>query len=236
MQKRAVRCRVVLVSILLSCLTGCSELALKDAVLYEIETPVGVTKTISMGETLLTKYACPCYEYYLAGSDIRINNYRKSVLMNSEWVVRYTNPFSNEKYLVNESFHPALALVLVPSATPTLSVDHAVIQVQGNKQGRTWSLSDPGQASAIRLAGYEFSREAWRLQYIGPDKEQPQVLRFTIDDLRDNRERVGQIEYAHDLRKGKEFVVRGVRFRIVDISSDGLVSYLVVSDGEWQGS
>ncbi len=223
---------IVLVYTLLSHLSGCTRLSLKDAVLHEVKLPIGVTETRSMGETLLTKYACPCYEHYEATSEIDINGYGKSIDKNSEWTAQYINPISNEKYLVNKSFHPALALVLTPAVTPTLNVNHAVTQVYGSKQGRSWSLSNPNQANAIRLAGYSFSRETWRLQYIGTDKENPQVLLFTIDDLRPNRERVGQIEYAHDLRNGREFVIRGIRLRIVEVTSDGLISYVVVSDDE----
>lgn len=139
---------------------------------------------------------------------------------------------------MNQSFHPALALVLTPAEKPTLSVDHAVRQVQGSKQGRSWSLADPKQVNAIRSAGYVFTGgKAWFLQYIGPDKNQGKVLRFTIEDLRgNNQERVGQIEYAHDLSKSREFVIRGVRLRFDEVSPDGLVTFVVVADADLPSS
>jgi hypothetical protein len=237
MQNSPIRRHGILLSVLLAC-AGCTHVPLKDAVIYDVAIPIGVSQTRSMGEALVTKYACPCHELYEATSEIRFDNYDRPAPKNSEWIARYVNPSSNEKYLLSvssELFHPALALVLLPSATPTLSADHAVIQIDGTKQGRTWSLSSTSQANAIRLAGYVYSGETWRLQYIGPDREHADVLRFTIDDLRGG-ERVGQIEYTHDLRKGKEFVVRGVRLRIVDVSSDGLISYVVVATGGSQES
>jgi hypothetical protein len=238
MQKSPISHRMVLTCVLLAGATGCTHLDLQDAVIYDVAIPVDVQQTRSMGEPLVTKYACPCHELYEATSEIRFENYDKPAPKNSEWVARYVNPSSKEKYLLSLSsqvFHPALALVLLPSTMPTLSSDHAVIQIDGTKQGRTWSLSSPSQANELRLAGYIYSGETWRLQYIGPDKEHSDVLRFTIDDLR-GRERVGQVEYAHDLRKGREFVVRGVRLRISDVSSDGLISYVVVADARREGS
>jgi len=219
--------------LMLLCASACTRVPLKDAVLHYIETPVGIATTKSMGEALLTKYTCPCYEYFEAKSELTFNGYDKTVVRSSEWLARYVDRESNEKYLTNQAFHPQLALVLVPDGpAPKLSADHALLQIQGKKQGRSWALSDPTRSTALRFAGYTYARTAWRLQYIGPDKQQPKVLRFTIDDLRVNRERVGQVEYAHDLKNGAEFVVRGVRFRITDVSPDGLITYIVVSDNE----
>ncbi|MEH6484126.1 MULTISPECIES: hypothetical protein [Pseudomonas] len=217
---------------------GCThlDLNLKDAALFDVDTLVGAVQTKSMGEVLLRNSVCPCYENYETTEELKFDGYR-SATRNSNWVARYINPVSNEKYLVNNAFHPALTLVLVPAAVPTLSVDHAVLQVAGSRQGRTWSLSNPGQAKSIRTAGYTFAgMRKWELQYIGLDKNQPQVLRFTIDDLTRNGERAGQIEYVHDLRKGKEFVIRGVRIRIDDVTSDGLITYVVVADNDVKGA
>jgi hypothetical protein len=177
MQKRAAGKYVILSTALVLCLSACgTRLDLKDAAVYSVPLPVGVPQTRSMGETMFTKYTCPCYEYYSTTDEIRFNNY-KPALRNSGWEARLVDPVSKEKYLVNQSFHPALALVLTPAEKPTLSVDHAVKQVQGNKQGRSWSLSDPKQANAIRFAGYVFTGgKAWLLQYIGPDKNQVSTL------------------------------------------------------------
>lgn len=227
--------RVLALLFTLGC-SACTSVPLKNAVLSRIETPIGVATTRSMGEALLTKYTCPCYEYFEATNAISFQEYNRPVSQGSEWVARYFNPDSHEKYLINPAYHPALALVLDPaSQSPTLSADHALLQFQGAKRGRSWKVADGSSTSSIRFAGYMFTRTAWRLQYIGPDKQQPKVLRFTIDDLRDNRERVGQVEYAHDLTKGSEFVVRGVRLRIMNVAPDGLISYVVVSDNERYG-
>lgn len=231
MQKLPAGMHVVLRVALLLCLSACTRLDLRDAAVYSVPLSVGVPQTRSMGETMFTKYTCPCYEYYATTEEIRFDGY-KSAPRNSGWEARHFDPVSREKYLVNQSFHPALALVLTPAEAPTLSVDHAVMQVQGKKQGRSWSLSDPKQANAIRPAGYVLDGgKAWLVQYIGPDKHQANVLRFTIEDLRgSNRQRVGQIEYSHDLSKSREFVIRGVRLRIDEVSPDGLVTYVVVAD------
>lgn len=212
-----------------------SNLQLKNEVVSEVPLPIGSVQTKSMGENLLQKYACPCNEIYEVTSDIAFNDYGKIAARGSKWSARYFNPASNEKYLVNASFHPALALVLLPTAPPKLSSEHAVIQIEGGKRGRTWSLVNPGQAGSIRLFSYVTSGKSWSVQYIGQEKGQSQILRFTIEDRTEMGERVGQVEYTHDLRNGREFVVRGVRLRIEDVLSDGRVSYVIVSDDESRG-
>lgn len=220
--------------IALACvMAACARVPLKDNVRHYIETPVGIPSTKSMGEALLVKYSCPCYEIFEARTELRFVGFNKPVRYGSEWEARYFDALSNEKYLVNPDFHPVLALVLTPDTSlPKLNTETALKQIRGNKRGRSWALVDPARATSIRSIGYTFRGPAWRLQYIGPDKHQSKVLRFTIDDLKNNRERIGQVEYAHDLTNGPEFVVRGVRFRIVNVAPDGLITYLVVSDNE----
>ena len=212
---------------------ACARVPIKDNVRHYIETPVGIPSTKSMGEALLTKYSCPCYETFEATTELQFINFNKSVTYGSEWQARYFDAQSNEKYLVNTDFHPVLALVLTPNASPPrLNTESALRQIHGKKQGRSWALADPARATGLRSTGFTFRGTAWSLQYIGPDKHQSKVLRFTIDDLKNNRERIGQVEYAHDLKNGPEFVVRGVRFRIVNVAPDGLITYLIVADNE----
>ena len=220
--------------IALACvMAACARVPIKDNVRHYVETPVGVPSTKSMGEALLTKYSCPCYEVYEARTELKFVGFNKPVTYGSEWQARYFDAVSSEKYLVNTDYHPVLALVVTPDVlSPKLNTEAALKQIHGKKQGRSWALADPARANGLRFIGYTFSGTAWRLQYIGPDKHQSKVLRFTVDDLKNNRERIGQVEYAHDLKNGPEFVVRGVRFRIINVALDGLITYSIVSDNE----
>jgi hypothetical protein len=222
--------------VILSALTlsaACTtNLPLKDAALEQVPIPIGVTMTKSMGEPMLIKYTCPCYEFFVTTGLISFKGYDRSVASGTEWISRYVSLESGEKFLTNRSFHRLLALVVAPgNQASSLSVKNPLIQIEGGKEGRSWKLSDSSNTTALRQGGYNFT-SAWRLQYVGTDKQQSKVLRFTIEDLRGNRERVGQVEYTHDLDKGIEFVVRGVRIRISSVAPDGLISYVLLADNE----
>jgi hypothetical protein len=84
---------------------------------------------------------------------------------------------------------------------------------------------------AMRFHHYRFSGHGWRLQYIGRDGRNSSVMRLSIEEYGrgDSSERVGQVEYRHDLSNGKEFVVRGMRVRIDDVAADGLITFTILN-------
>ena len=94
-------------------------------------------------------------------------------------------------------------------------------------------LKNPADIDAFRRDGYSHSAASWTLQYLGPDKGSATVFRFSIADLSGSSddERIGQVEYVHDLSKGREFVVRGVRVTILDVRSDGIVTFVAKYNG-----
>lgn len=207
---------------------ACGQIPLRSAALANVPIAIGETRTVSLGGSVVEKYECPCYEIYQATADIKVKGSNLVIPLNSRWDMRYEDPALGEKYLVNKSFHPALVLVIRPDSQPLINPDRALLQIQGAQKGRALSFEIPAQASAIRFFGYRFfGDQTWRLQYLGQDRSSPDVLRFTIEEVRPSGERVGQVEYLHDMKKGNEFVVRGVRVRVVEVASDGRLTYQI---------
>jgi len=128
---------------------------------------------------------------------------------------------------VNESYHVQVAVVV---KNGFIDADSAVVQYLGPKNYRSWGLVDTSDANALRSSGYYFTRPSWRLTYIGVDGSDGVVVRMSIEEFDRGTlsERLGQVEYRHDMRNGNEFVVRGARVRIDEIAGDGLLTFVVL--------
>ncbi len=111
-----------------------------------------------------------------------------------------------------------------------IDADSAVVQYLGPKSYRSWGLVDAFDTDAIRFWGYYFARPSWRLTYIGVDGSDSRVVRMSIEEFARGTlsERLGQIEYRHDMKNSNEFVVRGARIRIDEIAGDGLLTFTVL--------
>jgi hypothetical protein len=206
---------------------GClGPLPLRDMIISEVRTET--TRTISMGETIYTHYDCPCTRVYRAERDIEIVGYR-TIPNSSLWEAKYQNVETGDFYLVRDQYHPLVALVLKNNGA--IDPAYAVVQYRGAKRQRSWRLASRMDVQAMRFDHYRFSGHAWRLQYIGPDGSSSSVIRLSIAEYGrgDFSERVGQIEYRHDIANGNEFVVRGLRVRIDDVAADGLITFTILN-------
>jgi len=163
---------------------------------------------------------------YEAERDIPIDGYR-TIPAGSFWKAQFRNTKSGSIYLVNQSYHPQVAVVL---ENGHIDADSAVVQYLGPKNYRSWGLVNASDTDAIRFWGYYFTRPSWRLTYIGVDGSDGRVVRMSIEEFERGtiRERYGQVEYRHDMRNGNEFVVRGARIRIDEIAGDGLLTFTVL--------
>jgi len=181
-----------------------------------------------MGETMVVRYVCPCLELFVADRDIAIRGL-KPIPQNSVWLAKYRNSETGGLYLVNDEYHIALAVVIEKGV---LDPEAAIVQFGGSKRWRKWGLKNPADSDAFHADGYQHAGVSWRLQYLGPDRGAAAVLRFSIEEFSGSSrdEKVGQIEYVHDLSKGREFVVRGMRVRIHEVATDGIVKYVVKED------
>ncbi len=206
-------------------LGACAHHPLQRIVIPEVPPDAGA-HTISMGEPMVTYYGCPCTDMYEAVRDISIDGYR-TIPAGSLWEARFRNTESGSIYLVNESYHVQVAVVVKDGF---IDPDSAVVQYLGPKNYRSWGLVDTSDANALRSSGYYFTRPSWRLTYIGVDGSDGVVVRMSIEEFDRGtlRERLGQVEYRHDMRNGNEFVVRGARVRIDEIAGDGLLTFVVL--------
>lgn len=213
----------IFVVVAFSTLTACS--APHPIVVATVITPLSWNeiRTASMGDTVYRHYTCPCTENYKAQSEIAIDGW-KTIPKSSVWVAKYRNTDTNEKYLVNDDYHPDLALALKDEK---ISPSRAIVQFGGVKTHRVWPLVHPLDSESMVFDGYLPNHRWWSLQYIGLDKNDKNVLRFTVD-TRFQSEIVGTIEYTHSLSNGNEFVVKGVRIKILEASNDSTITYQVL--------
>jgi hypothetical protein len=212
--------------LLASILGGCGAAhPLQTLVIPKVPVDAG-SQTVSMSDPMITHYGCPCTEMYEAEREIRIDGYR-TIAPGSLWEARFRNTKSRSIYLVNNSYHRQVAVVLKDGY---IDADSAVVQYLGAKSYRSWALVDPSDARAMRQWGYQFTRPTWRLRYIGVDSSDGQVVRMSIEEWERGTidERMGQVEYRHDMQNGNEFVIRGTRVRIDELAGDGLLTFTVL--------
>lgn len=209
----------LLAGLLLTALIGgCAKHPLTNASVTSVETD-GHGK-ISMGDTAYIHYICPCLKTYRAQKEIQISGL-PAIPAQSIWVARFNNAKTGETYLVNDNYHLQLALVM---RNGTINPARAVAQFAGMKKSRTWPLSSPSDSTALKPDGYSFNSPSWKLQYLGLDKENNKVLRFSIADI-SGSETIGQVEYNHNLANGNSFVIKGVKFEVLEKGNDGTLAY-----------
>lgn len=220
---RAIQVAVVTLSCVL---VGCGH-PLQSNEVFSVPTQK-IERSVSMGETIWWGFVCPCFERYVAERTIGIDG-REAIRQNSIWDAEYQNTETGALYLVSDEYHPALAVVLKDGS---VDPEAAIVQFQGGKRWRTWSLANPDDRNGFHREGYSYQAESWRLQYLGLDGESSTVLRFSIEELSGSSrdERVGQVEYTHDMSKGRDFVIRGVRITILDVEGDGRMNYTATDD------
>lgn len=146
------------------------------------------------------------------------------------FVALYSHDVSG-RYLLTSPAYDDGAIAIVCDPQGGVLRQGSAIQISGARPGRAWDLiGEPGQLLVpqgftpdpdMHYAPYE----GWKLQYIGA---QGTLLRFTIQELGLDRQRMGQVEYSHDLSSGKEFVFRGARLSVDGLDADSTLRYTVV--------
>lgn len=144
----------------------------------------------------------------------------------SDLLPRYTDDASGKLIVVSEAYDPDIGIICGTDSEGFVA--DSAIQVDGGQPGRRWQLASPipliknGFVMDDQFTG---SQEGWRLQYVG---KQGSTLRFTVDELGMNRQRMGQVEYTYDIDSGTEFVYRGARIQIDRVDSDSTLHYTIL--------
>lgn len=188
---------------------------------------IGETYKRSMGEEILNEYVGPWRSVYRTTRPLEWDGLNQ-IPSNTEFVAQYMNMDNKRFLLVNSSFY-AGQIAIEASEEGDVAKGNSARQISGAKRWRTWTLkSDPGRH--FRRSGYSPDPSlgdpvGWSMQYIGTNGR---TLRFTIQELGRDRQRLGQIEYTHDLNVGKEFAFRTKRIRVNSVGSDGAIDYTVI--------
>ncbi|WP_312929552.1 hypothetical protein [Stutzerimonas nitrititolerans] len=196
-------------------LSGCAQHKLSPVIVYSAPDQK-IDKTISIGDTAYSHYECPCKEIYKVRRDIPIAG-RATVPANSIWEAKYNNTETGEQYLTSSEYHPQLALV---TKEHQLNTQKTMVQFAGMKTHRTWSLENKEDTSNLAYEGRIAVYPSWKLQYLGTDKADKDVLRFSVATM-SRSETIGQIEYTHNLAQGEVFVIKGTKFEVLENYPDG---------------
>jgi len=196
-------------------LSGCAQHKLTPVIVYSAPDQK-IETTISIGDTAYRNYECPCKEIYIARRDIPIAG-RATVPANSIWEAQYNNTETGEQYLTNSEYHPQLALV---TKDHKLNAQKTMVQFAGMKTHRTWPLRNKEDTSNFSYQGRIAAHPSWKLQYLGTDKADRDVLRFSVATMSQS-ETIGQIEYTHNLAQGDVFIIKGTKFEVLENYPDG---------------
>lgn len=156
-------------------LSGCAQHKLAPIIVYNAPDQKTDT-TISIGDIAYIHYECPCKEIYIARRDIPIAG-RVAVPVNSIWEAQYNNTETGEQYLTSSEYHPQLALV---TKNHKLNTQKTMVQFAGMKTDRTWPLINREDTSNLSYEGRIAVYPSWKLQYLGTDKADRDVLRFSL--------------------------------------------------------
>lgn len=195
--------------------------ALTDTKVFQVR-----GSTISVGETMIESLTGHWLQVYEPSNAVQI----VGELINPprEWINLYRETTTGYRLLTSPLFYNNGVAIRVdaalqpPAAAP-------VLQIKSGRKGRTWELARP---TAFSATGYQADlrytdQSGWRLVYIGTLDRR---VRMTADNLGAGGEKIGTIEYIHDLNQGPEFVFRGARVAIRQTFPDGRMEFAVTKD------
>lgn len=221
----------------LSVVAGCS-MPIKPISKLHIK-QIGVQRQASMGDSIYVRYLCPCFKLYEFRRSVKVEGI-PILKAGSLWIARYENTRNGNYYLMDPMKSDETSLgdadfAIAIRTDGTINPTAAVVQFRGMKAGRSWPLENPEDADAIRYIGYWPSDRSWAIFYIGPDAVNPNTLRFSIADFQgvgSDSESKGQLLYVHNLALGNEFVIRGIRIKVINLSKDGVINYVILDESD----
>jgi hypothetical protein len=190
---------------------------------------IGASYAVTAGEVAIGHYRGAWREVFVTKTTVQFEDLNP-IPVGMRFVALYEHEQLDKLFLVSTSYY-AGEIALQSDRKGNMSATDRAFQIVGVKEGRNWGLlTEAGQL--LQRDGFVLDpvspagSTGWKLQYVGA---QGSVLRFTIQELGLDQQRMGQVEYSHDLNVGKEFVFRGARLRVDGVDPDSTLRYTVIS-------
>lgn len=217
-----------------SAITGCAGVPasqIEDTNVIASSFAAGGSYEITVGETVADSYSGAWRRTFAAREEIRFQDL-DPIPQGTLFVARYTHDQTGRLLVISPQYDEGQIAIQCDKDGRVDPADRA-IQVGGLHRGQTWRLVSSNAGQLLAPAGFwpdeeEFPgmQQGWKLQYVG---SQGSVLRFTIQELGLDKQRMGQVEYLHDLNSGKEFVFRTTRLRVDAVDGDGTLHFTVLA-------
>jgi hypothetical protein len=195
---------------------------------------IGQTKTVTVGDEAIVRLYGSTRPIYQSIRDLRLDGLRL-IPAGTLWDAYFWYPEKNALFLTSQALHPDIG-ILTSFDGKILSKEDAAYQIAGLKTYRRWSLVDnTGDMKYFILRLWASQGTGFTIFYLGRNGN---VLRFSIakhvnpkiKKYASSNERLGTIEYTHDLADGNIFTIRGIEIQIDKVDSDGTLHYTVISE------
>lgn len=183
---------------------------------------VGETCKASIGEKVVSRHKGRGYPLYRPVQPIEVPGLKPTP--DADFIKQFSSGDSGLALFTSAAYYGGRVGIEV-SDTNAIPSGALARQFKGGGKGRTWPLQ-PTNQPAFRLTGFQSAVPefmSWELQYAGRDKS---IAKFVVRDL---TQRFGDVNYSHNLNESREMVFRGVRIRIGDIGTDGVMTYTVLN-------
>jgi hypothetical protein len=190
---------------------------------------IGQEKIVTIGDSAIVRLYGNTWPMYQSIRDIHLDG-RLPIPAGTLWYAHKWYPEKKALFLTSSALHPQLA-ILANFDGKILSKNEAAYQIVGSKNYRRWSLlDDTGSLKYFIQNLWENQGTGFTIYYLGRKGD---VLRFSIAKhikYASSNERLGTIEYTHDLADGNIFTIRGIEIQIDNVDSDGTLHYTVLSE------
>lgn len=193
---------------------------------------VGKPMTATVGEQALMLINGPYREYYQANRDLFFNGL-PMVPMGSLWDAREQNEKGDGIFLTRKDFFNTHIAIFIKENGKLYDPQKGAWQIKGVKTWRTWPYIGNLKQCFKKSGMYSLAGDGFKVYYLG---KKGNNLRFFISTFTNRgalnwgNEKLGNMEYLHDLKSGNTFNIRGVTIRIDKVDDDGKLHYTVVKE------
>lgn len=223
---------IVLIATVISGCAGSPASQIEDTNVIASSFVAGAMYKRSVGEIVADNYSGAWRRTFVTDVQIRFADL-DPIPQGTLFIARYTHEDNGKFLVVSQQYDDGQIAIQCDKDGHVGPADPAT-QIGGARRGRTWNLLSPAAGQLLSPHGFWADEESfpgmqegWKLQYVG---YQGSVLRFTIQELGLDKQRMGQVEYVHDTKDGKEFVFRGRRLQVDAIDRDGTLHFTTLAN------